>query len=162
MARGSTLTEFELEDEAAICRWLGEDATAPMCPRCGTVLQAATPIAGGHSVTIVWEIRCAACNRYMLAGRALQPLLAIRRQKGVTEADRSSARQLALEFAGTPGSPSERVLTLVQTSWPEWSRGQQRDIAQALVFLLSSGTGAPDLANVCEGAVASAIEARRH
>ncbi len=38
----------------------------PVCPRCGTILEGGFPVAGGGSIAMVWEYRCACCRRAMI------------------------------------------------------------------------------------------------
>lgn len=37
------------------------------CPRCGGDLTSEMPLAGGHSIAAVWEFRCDACHRSLVA-----------------------------------------------------------------------------------------------
>lgn len=54
-------------DEAAKIRELFASFTNPLpCPRCGKSLQVGSPIAGGGTVAMIWEIRCHACSRSLI------------------------------------------------------------------------------------------------
>ncbi len=54
-------------EEAARIRELMVTPTARLaCPRCGGDLSTGLPIAGGGSMTAVWEVRCDACARSMI------------------------------------------------------------------------------------------------
>ncbi len=37
-----------------------------VCPRCGKDLDMAGPVAGGHSVMVLWQFKCASCERSVI------------------------------------------------------------------------------------------------
>ena len=58
-----TPATFSRQDTAYIQALMVTPGASLLCPRCRGLLEMGTPIAGGHSVMTVWEVKCANCHR---------------------------------------------------------------------------------------------------
>jgi hypothetical protein len=107
-----------------------------VCPRCGTILQATPPTTGADSMSLIWELTCPACQRVMIAGQVLDRLLEGNHGRP-TEQDRAAARSLPDDFLKLAGKPANRAMLLVDRRWYAYPTSERRQLAQALVLLLS-------------------------
>lgn len=57
---------FAADEAAKIREAIVTPGARIVCPRCGGALTPGTPIAGGGSITAVWELRCDHCQRIVL------------------------------------------------------------------------------------------------
>jgi hypothetical protein len=58
---------FSAEEAVQIQRMIVTPGAQLRCPRCGGELTSEMPMAGGHSIAAVWEFRCEACRRSLIA-----------------------------------------------------------------------------------------------
>lgn len=58
---------FSAEEALLIRRMIVTPGASLRCPRCGGDLTSEMPLAGGHSIAAVWEFRCDACRRSLVA-----------------------------------------------------------------------------------------------
>jgi len=67
MDAASSSQPFSAEETLAIRRMIVTPGAGLTCPRCGGELKSEMPLAGGHSIAAVWEFRCDACRRSLIA-----------------------------------------------------------------------------------------------
>lgn len=58
-----TPVTFSRQDTAHIHELMVTPGAPLLCPRCGDALEMGEPLAGGHSVMTIWEVKCASCLR---------------------------------------------------------------------------------------------------
>jgi len=111
---------------------------------------------------LIWELRCPACQRSMIAGHLLDALLDSVRRRPATVRDRVAARIVAEEFGKLDGRPAERVSGLVDRYWFSYPQSERRELAQVLLVILSwpdgRTTAGPTPAEECEMAVVDWID----
>ncbi len=61
-----TPTQFSVKEAARIQQLVVTENAQLVCPRCGGELSMGDPIAGGHSIAMVWEVGCPACRRSIM------------------------------------------------------------------------------------------------
>ena len=111
---------------------------------------------------LIWELRCPACQRSMIAGHLLDAVLDSARRRPASVRDRVAARIVAEEFGKLGGKPAERVSGLVDRYWNSYPRSERRELAQVLLVILSwpvdRGAGGPTAVDECEMAVVDWID----
>ncbi len=84
-----TPTQFSAKEAARIQQLVVTEDAQLVCPRCDGELSMGDPIAGGHSIAMVWEVSCPACRRSImirdLPEKARQSFAKLRRRSGGTE-----------------------------------------------------------------------------
>ncbi len=84
-----TPTQFLVKEAARIQQLVVTEDAELVCPRCGGELSMGDPIAGGHSIAMVWEVSCLACRRSImirdLPEKARASFGKLRRRSGGTE-----------------------------------------------------------------------------
>jgi len=164
VAPTTTLVPYSPDEAEAIRKALvGRDVD--VCPRCGTILQATAPVAGGGSMALIWELFCPACLRVMIAGQVLDQLLEGPAGHPTAE-DRANARSLPDDYLKLAGKPSSRVMMLVDRRWYPYPTSERRQLAQALVLRLGFLHGDASaitlaLRDECERIVVNWIERTR-
>ena len=58
-----TPSRFSLQETEHIQQMIVTPDALIVCPRCGGDLDMGEPLAAGHSVATVWEVKCASCHR---------------------------------------------------------------------------------------------------
>lgn len=58
---------FSADEAVRIQQMIVTPGARLRCPRCGAELSSEMPLAGGHSIAAVWEFRCDACHRSLIA-----------------------------------------------------------------------------------------------
>ena len=61
-----TPSRFSRQETAHIQQMIVTPDAPIVCPRCGGELELGEPLAAGHSVATVWEVKCASCQRSAL------------------------------------------------------------------------------------------------
>ncbi len=67
MNEPQTSQPFSAEEALLIREMIVTPGARIRCPRCGGELTSEMPLAGGHSIAAVWEFRCDACRRSLVA-----------------------------------------------------------------------------------------------
>ena len=59
-------SRFSLQETERIQQMIVTPDASIVCPLCGSELEMGEPLAAGHSVATVWEVKCESCHRNAL------------------------------------------------------------------------------------------------